>query len=134
MPRKLVAPGSLAQTPKGKEVAEAIKGKPVKIERTSGRVSHSTLLGSNLRVYKKPSLGEKDIIRRAGVTRTSDVVREINKIVAKEKPAQYCKKEVTKKAGLAEFRKCMSAKMKEILAKYGFARAETTLATATASE
>jgi len=86
------------------EKAEAPK---VKIEYTPGRVAHATILGQRVRIYAKPSLG-KTIIRKSGVTRKSNRVREVNRVVKELKPAQLCKGKDIK-----AFRACLSEQMKK---------------------
>jgi len=91
------------------EKAEAPKKK--KIEYTRGRVAHVTILGQRLRIYAKPTLG-KTVIRKSGVTRTSDEVRRINRIVKELKPALLCKGR-----DIQKFRACLSEEMKKALQK-----------------
>jgi hypothetical protein len=57
---------------------------------TRGRVAHATVYGHRVRLYAKPSLG-KDILRKAGVNRTSEKVLARNKWFATVKPAKACK-------------------------------------------
>jgi hypothetical protein len=83
----------------------------VKIEYTPGRVAHATILGQRVRIYAKPSLG-KTIIRKSGVARKSEKVREINRVVKELKPAVLCKGR-----DIQKFRVCLSEEMKKALKK-----------------
>jgi len=80
-----------------------------KVEHTPGRVAHATILGQRLRIYAKPSLGIT-VIRKSGVTRRSDRVREVNQRVAEAKPALACKGKPIK-----EFRECLRQQMRAAL-------------------
>ena len=137
MAKRRIPPGSLAKTVKGQQIAKAIKeGKvgPVKILKT-GRTQHAKLHHTPLRIYGKPSLA-KDVIRKAGVERTSPVVLAINEAVSNAKPASNCKGKAAE-GGYEAFRECLRREMKKALKDAGFyvevERAKETLATATAA-
>lgn len=82
----------------------------MKLGQTPGRVSHATVWGHRVRLYPKPSLG-KDVLRKAGVIRTSKSVLAVNEAMAELKPAKACK---GKKFSDGSFQKCLREQLRGI--------------------
>lgn len=82
----------------------------MKLGQTPGRVAHATIWGHRVRLYAKPSLG-RDVLRRAGVIRTSKKVIAVNKAMAELKPATACK---GKKFSDGSFQRCLREQLKNI--------------------
>jgi len=80
---------------------------------TKGRVAHAAVYGHRIRLYAKPSLG-KDILRKAGVNRTSKNVMKVNEAFAEIKPAKACK---GKKFYDGSMQKCLREQLKGKLTK-----------------